>query len=329
MGHSLHSLRHPVAVVLAVASAGIAAASQAPVLRIELDPADSLAPMAAQRLDTARVVLTRRYQYALHGRSEVAVEKSKLRVLVFDGRDRELGVVLATRAGSVAYYDSPQPIDTGTMLAGNAAPVLVSADVADTRAVESEFEPPCELTIRLTDEGAKKLGAYSVANVGHSLVLARDGRVLRSSVIMTSLGQVLRVGGMPSGDSLRALNAELRGGSLPVELKVGSLSIPPEARTASASAVGLAEEQEGLSMRLSRVVHSIPYDVVSLLASLASLVMLYRAWRRRAVNPAGIFRAAIVVGLVTLIVGMPRWLVSRPEVVQTRQATRVDCSLKA
>ena len=82
-------------------------------------------------------------------------------------------------------------------------------------------------------------------------------------------------------------------------------------------------------MRLSRVVHSIPYDVVSLLASLAAKLCFIALGADAAVDPVGISFAPRVVGLVTLIVGMPRWLVSRPEVVQTRQATRVDCSLKA
>jgi preprotein translocase subunit SecD len=257
-------------------------------------------------LDVTRGVLASRLAYLLRGRGEVAVMGRQLQVSLFDGRDLELAKGATRHVGALVFIDSPNLVDTGATLASSPPPVLVGADVAGAQKGTDDLGY-CALRLRLTVEGAHKASTYSTANVGHALSLVRDGRVVFSAVVRDALSDRIVISGLSDEAALHILSAEFHSGPLPTQLTLVGERIPPEAQGRPVGVEGSAPTLASVPLLLSRVVHSIGYDVVGLVAFIVLVVATLRAWRvdrATALRKQGLWTLATIVVFV-----LPRFVI--------------------
>ena len=84
-----------------------------------------------------------------------------------------------------------------------------------------------EISVALTSEGTQKLASYSQNNVGHYLLIIKDGLVISSPVINSPItaGQAV-IQGSFSQESANALAAQLISKRLPFQLIIDEGSTP-------------------------------------------------------------------------------------------------------
>jgi preprotein translocase subunit SecD len=192
--------------------------TSAPAMVLILAP-DTTATVSPGDLDAARAVVQRRLEASGMVRARVVVDGNRLRVEFADPVDRPAVSQLVTEVGATVFWDSPGPVPVGTATPPEAQVILTDADIAQARAVFVDTR--WQVAVTLTPAGAQKLAAYTQANVGHYLVIARDGVVLSAPVVRTPIldGQAV-IAGQFDATAARTLAAQLTGGRLPYRLVV-------------------------------------------------------------------------------------------------------------
>ena len=97
--------------------------------------------------------------------------------------------------------------------------VLTDADIAQAEVVLSNSR--WQVAVTLTPDGRTKIATYTQQNVGHYLVIARDGLVLSSPCVNQPIldGRAV-ITGQFDANSAHTLAVQLRGGRLPFPLIV-------------------------------------------------------------------------------------------------------------
>src|SRR5437867_4181892 len=327
----LHPLRLRVSrfVLAGTVLCGCSAAhrSQSRVLVLTFEPRDSAAVTDAE-LRAARETIVRRFGRALRSRSDVVLAGNHLEVSLFDGRDVDLARVIGTQVGAIGFLDSADPVDTGTRVSAALRPVVTNADIADARP-ERDSMKGCNLIIRLSPEGQRKMAQYSADNIDHFVLLVRDGQVLQSARLMSRITTEMTLSGFGDPLALRVLNAELGAKPLPIAFQLASEDVPPEVKARPANpAESRGENAEGsLSgrMRLSIVVHSIPYNLLSVAGLLATLIVLFMIWRHTGLLPAKKRRWLTMVGVLSaLLFVLPRLVIDSPAHIAAQEEAAQD-----
>jgi len=189
----------------------------APAMVLILAP-DTTATVSPDDLDAARTVVQKRLE-ASGVPARVMVDGNRLRVEFADPVNLAAVSQLVTEVGAIVFWDSPRPVPVGTATPPAATVILTDADVAQARAVFADTR--WQVAVTLTSNGAQKLAAYTQANVGHYLVIARDGVALSSPIVTTPIldGQAVITGQFDAA-AARTLVAQLTGGRLPYPLVV-------------------------------------------------------------------------------------------------------------
>jgi preprotein translocase subunit SecD len=177
----------------------------APAMVLVLAP-DTTATVSPGDLDAARAVVQQRLEASGVVRARVPVDRPAVSQLV-------------TEVGAIVFWDSPRPVPVGTATPPEAQIILTDADIAQARAVLADAR--WQVAVTLTSDGTTKMAAYTRANIGHYLVIARDGVVLSAPVVSTPIlnGQAVITGQFDAA-AARMLAVQLNSGRLPCRLVV-------------------------------------------------------------------------------------------------------------
>lgn len=94
-------------------------------------------------------------------------------------------------------------------------PVVKGQDVRDARASQGQLPGSWETNFVLSQDAAKRFGAYTGANIGHRLAIVLDGKVLSAPNIENQIFDQGRITGAPSQQDASDLALNLKAGSLP------------------------------------------------------------------------------------------------------------------
>lgn len=134
--------------------------------------------------------------------------------------DIETIVALCTTIGKLEFIDSEASLETGATYTGSGRVIFTDRDVQIARARSLPEFGYAVVDIELSSQGTDKLARYSRANIGHFLVIVKDGIILTSPMIQTEipsgLGQLQNNFTMVEAQRLAA---ELTG-RLPVPLEL-------------------------------------------------------------------------------------------------------------
>ncbi|MBU0491403.1 MAG: hypothetical protein KKA73_28345 [Chloroflexi bacterium] len=195
-----------------------AAATPEPAIIIVLGvkASDNVTP---DTLDHARDVLQERLDAMGVTGATVRVDGSNLRLELAEGVDPEAVIRLATQVGAVAFWDSGDPVDIGAPTPPNAWVILTDEDVQQAAAATQDGQ--WHVRVVLTPAGAAKLADYTQDNVGHYLVIARDGAVISAPRVNAPIagGEAVIAGRFTAAEA-QLLAAQLNSGRLPFQLYV-------------------------------------------------------------------------------------------------------------
>jgi preprotein translocase subunit SecD len=140
----------------------------------------------------------------------------------------------ATRGGQASWYLVSR------------IPVVRGTDIRDASAAAGELNR-WETNFVLTQEAAKKFGAYTEANIGQRAAIVVDGIVISAPTIQSKISDTGRITGAASQEEAADLALNLRAGSLPAALTI------EEERTVGPS-LGADSIREGFAAGIAGVV---------------------------------------------------------------------------
>jgi hypothetical protein len=168
--------------------------------------------VVAKRLATNRLV----------GSTVLILPNGRLQVTLTGHPDLTSITPLVTEMGMLVFYDAKEPPATGDQLSEPIKPILTNADINTVTVLKDAAVPDkYMITITLTPAGANKLEDYTQNNLGHYLVIARDGIVIETPIVnnVISGGQAVIQGNF-TYESANALASMLESGALPFPLVI-------------------------------------------------------------------------------------------------------------
>jgi preprotein translocase subunit SecD len=199
------------------------------------DALDRTAEVVQRRLDLAGID------------AEAQGYSGETAVIVVQGYTDDLDglIALVTRLGRVEFADlrnaPPELLNspTDTIFVTSAQPeqgaltdpatggpyptVLDAVEVIGTEATISEFNGTWEILLTFSPEHGAILSEYTAANIGTTLGILIDGRVLSAPTIQMQVGEQAVISGNFSEAEARELAAVIGGGMLPVALTVSEV----------------------------------------------------------------------------------------------------------
>ena len=133
-------------------------------------------------------------------------------------------------------------------------PVVRGTDIRDASAAAGELNR-WETNFVLTQEAAKKFGAYTEANIGQRAAIVVDGIVISAPTIQSKISDTGRITGAASQEEAADLALNLRAGSLPAALTI------EEERTVGPS-LGADSIREGFAAGIAGVVAVVLFMLV-------------------------------------------------------------------
>jgi preprotein translocase subunit SecD len=122
--------------------------------------------------------------------------------------------------GLVRFVDSTLPANEGASVDPSLKVILTGADL-DSAQVSTDSMGQYKIAITLRSDAASILADYSSRNVGHYLIITRDGVVISAPVISSAIpdGKAI-IAGNYSLEFANILAAQLVGGALPFPLVI-------------------------------------------------------------------------------------------------------------
>jgi preprotein translocase subunit SecD len=190
-----------------------------PRLSITLAPATEAVQDAASLLSAREVILRRLKSMGLTNVSITASSNGTLLVSLPASANLESVTPLLTETGLITFVDSLVPVVEGTPFTGDGDIILTGADLENAQVTTGS--PGFFISITFTPRGAQIMADYSSNNIGHYLIIVRDGTVISSPVIdMAITGGEAVIQGNFTQETAAILFAQLTGGALPFPLLI-------------------------------------------------------------------------------------------------------------
>ncbi|HTX90906.1 MAG TPA: hypothetical protein VMC09_06780 [Anaerolineales bacterium] len=130
---------------------------------------------------------------------------------------------LLTEEGRITFVDSINSLLVGSDISSDLPVILTNEDIKSATVEDGSqvnAGPGFIIVIYFNEAGAKKLADYSRTNVGHYLVIARDGRVISSPYVNTAItGGSAIIQGNLTEQSAQELAAFISTESLPFPMQ--------------------------------------------------------------------------------------------------------------
>lgn len=197
-------------------------------------------------LDQAAAVVQRRLDLAGVD-AEARGYSGETAVIVVQGYtdDPEGLISLVTQGGRVEFVDlrnappelTAQPNDapiattahptqgehTDPITGAPYATVLDAVQVIDAQAIKSQYTDSWEVLLTFSPEHGAILSAYTAANIGTTLGILIDARLLAAPIIQVQVGEQALIAGNFTEAEVREMAAVVGGGVLPFDLSVSEV----------------------------------------------------------------------------------------------------------
>ncbi len=146
------------------------------------------------------------------------MQESNLRVELASTADVSSTIQLAKEPGAITFFDSLDSFASGAPVPEGAKIVFTEQDIA--QAQDKLKDGDFYALITFTPKGRQRFTEYTTYNIGHCLVIARDGRVISSPRIQGSIHDGKAIIYNRGDASIKSLSAILNSGRLPFSLRV-------------------------------------------------------------------------------------------------------------
>lgn len=204
-----------VLLTLSLACAGLGGA---PITHTLTFAPDTTATVTPEMLATAQAVLQKRLATQLEGKAEVQIVNDTLQVTLIYEADIAPTVQTASEVGEIIFFDSTEPYEVGEIIPAEVPIILTNEDVAEADVARNPNTGTQDITLTFSPTGAEKMLAYTTNNLGHYLVIARDGVVLYAPTINGVIENYASISGTFTLDEANVIAAQLMSGRLPFPL---------------------------------------------------------------------------------------------------------------
>jgi preprotein translocase subunit SecD len=197
-----------------------------PAIEIFVSPQES-SDANAKNLEQANQIIQARLKENLKGRYSVKVlDNRQISVTLSNANDLETAKRLATEPGAITFVDSTKSYEAGSKLGNAGKIILTQQDMKAATVIPDQFES-YQIDFVLTPDGTQKMMAYTSNNVGHYLVIVRDGTVITSPMVNSAItdGQGV-IAGKYSLQEAHELVSLLLSQPLPIQLVVAEVKSP-------------------------------------------------------------------------------------------------------
>lgn len=176
------------------------------------------ATVTPDMLATAQAVLQKRLSAQLEGKAEVQIVNDALQVTLIYEVDIAPAIQTASEVGEIIFFDSTEPYEVGKTVPDAVPVILTNDDVAEAAVARNPNTGAHEITLTFSPTGAEKMLTYTTNNLGHYLVIARDGVVLYAPTINGVIENYASISGTFTLDEANLIAAQLVSGRLPFPL---------------------------------------------------------------------------------------------------------------
>lgn len=193
-----------------------------PVATIVLKPVDPAKADSAS-LEQTRQIIEQRLNYAgIRGKVSL-LDQGNISVEIYSADDLDNAQKLSTEIGAFAFSDSLESYPVGSKLETVSAAILTQDDVK-TAVPQKSTTGTYEIAVQFTPEGTKKMADYSGKNIGHFLLITKDGVILLAPRLS---GAITDGNAVITGDfdlaTANSIAAQLHTRSLPFALEVDQI----------------------------------------------------------------------------------------------------------
>ena len=184
-----------------------------------VDPANANTAALAQ----AQQVIQKRLDLA-GIKSNVSVQGSnQISVAIYSAKDLDAAQKLSTAIGALAFVDSKTAYPDGYQFGTKFDAVLTQADI-QAAVAQKDGVGGYEIAVLFSTAGTKKMADYSRANIGHYLLIVKDGVILSSPILNGAItdGNAV-IAGQFSQSEAEIVAAQLGAQVLPFELQVDQI----------------------------------------------------------------------------------------------------------
>ncbi|MBL8046109.1 MAG: hypothetical protein JNL09_06185 [Anaerolineales bacterium] len=206
-----------VLLTFSLACAGLSGLSATYTLTFAPDTSATLTP---DMLAAAQAVLQERLNAQLAGKAEIQIVNDRLEVTLTTQTDITPTIQMATEVGEIIFFDSTKPFEVGETIPDEVTVILSNEDVAEATVVRNATFDSFEIALRFTPDGVEAMRAYTSNNIGHYLVIARDGVVLSAPIINDIIFTEATIAGNFTEAEAKNLAAQLVSGRLPFPLSL-------------------------------------------------------------------------------------------------------------
>jgi preprotein translocase subunit SecD len=187
---------------------------------ITLAPIDEPDDITVERLDQARETLQKRLDSLLEEQAQVTVDGKNLQLKLSDPNETPAALQLATEMGAVTFFGSMEPMNPGDAVPEVSEALLTDGDITQAGAILDQAAG-WQVLITLRPEAGQRLADYTATNVGHYIIILRDGVVVSAPRITDAIpnNQAVIAGDFDETFA-KTLAAELNSGRLPFDLEV-------------------------------------------------------------------------------------------------------------
>lgn len=180
--------------------------------------ADTTTTVTPEMLAVAQAVLQKRLSAQLEGKAEVQIVNDALQVTLIYEVDIAPAIQAASEVGEIIFFDSTEPYEVGETAPDDVPIILTNEDVAEAAVARNPNTGAQDITLTFTSTGGEKMRAYTTNNLGHYLVIARDGVVLYAPTINGVIENYASISGTFTLDEANVIAAQLMSGRLPFPL---------------------------------------------------------------------------------------------------------------
>ncbi len=199
----------------------------APAMTITLSPAETAQWNSDSLVQARQIIQSRLSNAGLKGRFDTSIVNGKqISVALYNAEDLEITKTLTTEVGAIEFIDSTVPYEEGSSFDKQTQPIFTENDIS-TVLVTKGFAESYQIDVALTPDGAQKLASYTQNNVGHYLLIVKDGTVISSPVVNSAItgGQAV-IQGSFTQETANALAAQLKSKQLPFQLVIDEIATP-------------------------------------------------------------------------------------------------------
>lgn len=181
---------------------------------------DTSATLTDESLNEAKEILQKRLDTVLPEKARLSISGNMLKLELASKEHVDMATRLATEIGAVTFFLSDKAMEIGSAMPASVSSFITDQDIihAKPSTVQGNY---WSIRITFSEKGAEQLRQLTKGNIGHYMIIAKDGIIISAPLISSELdSNEVEIVSIEDINMAGAVVAQLNGGRLPYKFKI-------------------------------------------------------------------------------------------------------------